>query len=500
VRNRSLPPFFSLLIAVVLIICAVVWLASQTGKNLLTNTDELNTAERSREMLLRGYGAVHDNFAISVAKPPLQYWLTGFTLSQFENRELAVRIWPLIYCALTALALGLLAFIVKPERPWLVPLSVALLLTCPLFLFVSALSFLDIGLTFFTTLAIVFAQLARRRPMWWMAVAIAAWLGTLQKIPFVLLVWAIIIFVRWRSERSTLRSRWLLVSLISAAVLIALWPLIQKSIYHVPLREISRVDETIHLIGPLRLGARPFFEVPWRLITLWPCGSLALMAPLILYFATGTKPKAPVAELTAVSLLTVVFAVIFGFRSVRYVLPVVPCLCLLLALCLSWLWAKRRAGSRILVVALLLISISGLEITRRILNNLRGQGVILVVSPSLVPRAIMNQRLKDASDQKLLAEELGVLQKEGTRIVILGAYKNVLSPHFYLFYGNLRLPVVSCLVDELPGVPTTGLTMGVCATRDFSVIQQKYAPVRVQSVHGDFVCWVGPAAEKVQEN
>src|SRR5690348_7719930 len=84
-------------LTVLIIACFVAWLAIQIPKGILTNTDELLTAERSREMLLTTPWVVHFNFKKSFAKPPLQYWLTMLTLQQFQNRTLAVRIWPLVY-------------------------------------------------------------------------------------------------------------------------------------------------------------------------------------------------------------------------------------------------------------------------------------------------------------------------------------------------------------------------------------------------------------------
>jgi hypothetical protein len=163
--------FWPFIVAGVLITGLVVWLGFQVRTGLLTNTDELATAERSREMLLLGRTTVHYNFQPSFSKPPLQYWLTSLTLPRFQNRELAVRIWPAIYGALTAMALAGLTLIVDPRRSWLIPLSVAFLISYPLFLAETVSGLLDAGLTFLTISAILFAQLARRKPIWWLAVA-----------------------------------------------------------------------------------------------------------------------------------------------------------------------------------------------------------------------------------------------------------------------------------------------------------------------------------------
>src|SRR6266404_647381 len=117
------------------LVCVIMlgWLCFEIPKGTLVATDELLTAERTREMLSTGPWLVQFNFKPSFEKPPLQYWLTTLTLPRFENPSLAVRVWPLIYAAFTAIAIGCLALKIQPDRPWLVPLSVAILLSCPLF-------------------------------------------------------------------------------------------------------------------------------------------------------------------------------------------------------------------------------------------------------------------------------------------------------------------------------------------------------------------------------
>ncbi len=156
----------AIIAAALIIFCFISWLAIEIPKGILTDTDELLTAERSREMLLTTPWVVHFNFQKSFAKPPLQYWLT-LTLPRFENRTLAVRIWPLIYAVLSAITFACLVHVIAPDRPWLVPLTIAILVCCPLFSSEAGRALLDIGLAFFTTLVILFAQLARKHPAWW---------------------------------------------------------------------------------------------------------------------------------------------------------------------------------------------------------------------------------------------------------------------------------------------------------------------------------------------
>src|SRR4051812_14980169 len=207
-----------LLCAGFLILGVGIWLGCKIPQGILTYPDELLTAERSREMLLLGRDSVHFNFRPSFAKPPLQYWLTTLTLPRIANSSAAARIWPLLYGLATAGAVGWLAWLLDRRKPWLIPLAIGIYLSCPLFSTEAVRALLDTGLTFFAVLAIGFAQLARREPRWWVAVAIACWLGALQKIPLIFLLWLMIILVRvfTRTERASLRSAWLGVSLLLA--------------------------------------------------------------------------------------------------------------------------------------------------------------------------------------------------------------------------------------------------------------------------------------------
>src|SRR6266705_3670375 len=112
-------------VATLIVFAFTGWIALEIPKGILAQTDELLTAERTREMLLTEPWVVHFNFQRSFEKPPLQYWLTTLPLARLENRTSAVRIWPLLYGGLTAIALVWLVRLIQPSRPWLMPLCVA---------------------------------------------------------------------------------------------------------------------------------------------------------------------------------------------------------------------------------------------------------------------------------------------------------------------------------------------------------------------------------------
>ena len=453
-----------------LIVCGVSWLFFLIQKGSLISKDEFITAERSREMLLLGRGAVRDNFEVSVVKPPLQYWLTTLTLPRFKRPQTAVRIWPLLFGTLTAIATGWLAYLIEPKQPWLIPLSVGLLLTCPLFLMETTSGRLDTGLTLFTTFSIVFAQLARDKPKWWLGVAIVCWLGTLLKIPLVALIWFIIIIVRYfsPSQRATLRTPWLPLSILLALLLMAIWPLIQMAAHDVSLSEVFRFDEALVLVSPSRLGSKPFLEVPFRLITTWPCGSVALFAAVAVHFGRNKDSRPSVVEISIVSLSVLFLIVLFGFRNGRYLMPLLPYFCVLLAPFLFWLWEQRRPVTSFVLLFVAVSSLLGPEIGRRIVKG----------------------RRQDYSQQKLIAEKLGTLQQgEGTQIVILEPNKGVLPEQFYLFYGNLRGPVETWSVAKMRETRPARSAIGVCNIRDFAAVRENYHDVTIELAQGQFICW-----------
>jgi 4-amino-4-deoxy-L-arabinose transferase-like glycosyltransferase len=470
VRIASSRYFWPIATAGLLIVCVIGWLACQIPKGILTNTDELLTAERSREMLLSGRDTVRFNFEQSFAKPPLQYWLTTISLSHLEDRELAVRIWPFIFGSLTAIATGLLAYLLKPNRPWFIPLSIAVLLSCPLFLTEISRGLLDAGLMFFTTIAICFAQLARKQPAWWIGVAIACGLGALQKVPLIFLVWLIIVLARASSkdERRTLKSGWLIGSALLALALAAIWPLIQFVQVHAQTADVARVGPLQYVLH--ELSRRPYFEIPLRMSILWiGGGTLALLAPIIILVRRKKSDWSEV-EMSILCLSIAVLAIVFNFRSVRYLVPIIPCFCLLLAFLLQWLFEQPRRAVRLtaITIALLLFAIDS------------GEGGWLILN-----------RGKDALDRQQIAEELGARQRLDTATVLVPSHDGG-KPYydsFYLFYGKLRFPIVTRSVDQLREGPLPRPVVGVCDSDDFASIQQIYPDATVRATRGKFVCW-----------
>lgn len=465
-------------LATLLIFLFVAWIGVQAPFGIMSGTDELLTAERTREMLMTGRWEVHYNFQPSFEKPPLQYWLTSLTLPRFQNRALAVRVWPLLYSALTLIAVAWLVRLVRPEEPWLVPLTLAILISAPLFSSESARGLLDIGLTLFTVLVFVFAELARKRSTWWMGAAAACWFGSLQKIPLPFLIWVLILLVRLtnRDDRAELRNGlgWLIGSLVLAIALMSTWPLFQFFKYHMPVGHLYH-EEVVVWLGPAGLGQRPYFEVPMALsLAGGLCGFLSLLAPFVILFSKKERPAAAIRDMAIVSITWIVLLILSNFRHQRYAIPVLPSLCFLLAL-VFYRFLKQPPPVRTRATVAL---------------------VVLLIAGFVHGQIRINVQRRDVADEKMIAEKLGALQGPGIQTVLIKAIvpgHDLMWDSFYLFHGNFHFPVVKLTTDEIRAAPPKPPLIGAAVAGDFPVVQQLYPNVQIGLTRAQFICWRVPA-------
>ena len=149
-------------------------------------------------------------------------------------------------------------------------------------------------------------------------------------------------------------------------------------------------------------------------------------------------------------------------------MPLLPGFCVLLALFLFWLWEHRRPVTSFVLLFVAVSSLLGPEIGRRIVEG----------------------RRQDHSQQKLIAEKLGTLQQgDGTQIVILEPDNGVLPEQFYLFYGNLRLPVERWSIAKMREARPSHPAIGVCNIQDLDAVRENYRDVTIEMTQGQFICW-----------
>ena len=193
-------------------------------------------------------------------------------------------------------------------------------------------------------------------------------------------------------------------------------PVLQFAKYGMAVTSVFN-DQVVDLLGPERLGARQYLEIPLRLATsAWiGGGAFVVVAPFaVLFWNSQRFSKAP-REIAILCLTLIALAVFFNFRSVRYIVPIVPCLCLLLAIVFQRLLEQRssiRTASAVLLALILIASFAQSQI-QVYLRQRNAWGKMVQGELKLrVPE-------KNIPEAKRVAEELGALQRDDTKIVLI---------------------------------------------------------------------------------
>jgi len=256
--------------------------------------------------------------------------------------------------------------------------------------------------------------------------------------------------------------------------LMSIWPLLQFFKYQMPVGDLYH-DEVVVWLGPSGLGQRPYFEVPMALsLAGGLCGFLSLLAPFVILFSKTERPSPAIREMAIVTVAWVALLIVTNFRHVRYAIPVLPALCLLLAL-IFYRFLKQPPPVRTRAAAAL---------------------VILLIAGFVHGQIRINVWGRDVTDEKMIAEKLGALQGPGIQTVLIRAVvpgNDLLWDSFYLFHGNFRFPVIKLTTDEIRASPPKPPLIGASVARDFPVVQQLYPNVQVELTRAQFICWRVPA-------
>ncbi len=162
-----------------------------------------------------------------------------------------------------------------------------------------------------------------------------------------------------RARASAWRNWWLIGSMLLGIALMSIWPLLQLIKYEMPIGTEFHQEVTVWL-GPEYLGKRPYLEVLLKLpLAGGAAGLFLLLAPVVVLFSKKVRPDPTLRELAIISLLFIALTIISNFRGVRYVLPIVPCLCLLLALTFCRFLEQGSAIRKRAVVGLAVILFAG---------------------------------------------------------------------------------------------------------------------------------------------
>jgi 4-amino-4-deoxy-L-arabinose transferase-like glycosyltransferase len=176
-----------------LLALALAWFAN-TGLRTLTEPDEGRYAEVPREMLATGdWGMPHLDGIPYLEKPPLQYWATASLYRVLGAKAWVSRLWTTGLGFGCVLLIGISGWRRYGPRPGVY--AALVLASAPLFFGVGHINTLDMGLTFFLTLALCAFLEGGPRAMLvvWLALALAM----LQKglVAVVLPAFALVLYV-----------------------------------------------------------------------------------------------------------------------------------------------------------------------------------------------------------------------------------------------------------------------------------------------------------------
>jgi 4-amino-4-deoxy-L-arabinose transferase-like glycosyltransferase len=311
-----------------LLLAATVPYFLNLGVSSIWDANEAFYAQTPREMMEAGdYVTPSFNFQLRMNKPVMSYWNVAasyhlFGISEWSER-LPIAIGAMVIIG-TAFGLGRLL------SGTLAGLLAALVLaTSPRFVLLARRIIIDIHITMWTGLVLLFFALAESRPhrrrLYLCLMYVAAGFGVLTKGPVAVFLPAVVFFIYLMSQRRLGDLRHMMLptgALISLAIVVPWyyllyrehgWEYIGSFVFG---ENLGRYAEAI---GEQSRGM--LFYIPVMLADLFPW---SLMIPLALWWAIRYERHTRVARLLAVWVAAiVVFFSLSGTKEDLYILPIV---------------------------------------------------------------------------------------------------------------------------------------------------------------------------------
>jgi 4-amino-4-deoxy-L-arabinose transferase-like glycosyltransferase len=344
-----------------LLVLTVIWFSSIDYRKL-ANPDEGRYAEIPREMLHSGdWLTPRLNNIKYFEKPPLQYWITAALYKVFGFNEWTARLW----VALTGL-LGVVLTWFLGRRLWGTETGVAaalVLLSSTYYIIFSNVLTLDMGFSFFMTLALVAYLMAQdsanntpRGRAWAMTTWVAASLAVLSKgfAGVALPLLALLAYTLMQRDFSAWRNLRIAIGLPLMLVIVTPW-FVGVSVANPEFFKFFFVHEHLQRFASTahhRTGSWWYF-IPIVLLAFLPW--LRVLAEgLVMAWRQQQPPGVfnPLRFLLVWALTQFVFFSFSGSKLPAYILPIVPALAIIIGWRLSQLdgpaIAKRVAPLAIL--------------------------------------------------------------------------------------------------------------------------------------------------------
>jgi 4-amino-4-deoxy-L-arabinose transferase-like glycosyltransferase len=460
-------------------------LLPRIGTGTLWHHDELLTANRAREMLVRGDPfAVTLNFAPSVKKPPLQFWICALLLRALPGQpEFAVRLPTLLAGAACLLAAAWLAQLCGAAGDHSPATWTALALAgCGYLIHDSRLALLDPGAALFLTLALAGWQLAQRDARWWWFVALQCILGAWQKAPYGLAAWVLLLVARrlpgagrkvptpapvearrvWRYQQA---------AAFAAAVIGALgWWSIEWMRADRALLVTAGYEQTSMFLrahDPADTGIRPWVYWGW-LARDWALPGIFAPAAAVAAVLAWRQERR-LGELGLVGLVFGGITASLVYRSERYLVLITPLLALL--------------------------TVHGLERVQGRLPAAASRWLLSLVLATTLPVAAFHYFKPSPSRPDLLAvsRALGRSLRPDERILVsTDAESGFDLPEFVLFYANLRRAVEAVPLQTMEDLPAqAGPCRGICGRAQWPKLRRAQPTLHLVAACGVWILWAG---------
>lgn len=212
---------------------AYYWQFLSTGS--ISRYDEYLTLDRSLSIIrYDDWFSIYLMDELNFNKPPLHYWLTAFAIKHSNDLEFALRIWPYIEGLSLIFFVGVLAYSIKPSKPFVMLLAIIMASGSKHLWTLSTSAMLDSGDALFFTMTLSFLIISLRNPKCWYLVALSIALGAFQKSPLNLLTVIYVLSVLRVLRRyhnldiaEVLKNNHFRFAMVLALFSVIIWPFIQ---------------------------------------------------------------------------------------------------------------------------------------------------------------------------------------------------------------------------------------------------------------------------------
>lgn len=258
----------------ILLLLAAVYFSQDLATGQYVRYDGFYTMERSGGFeRFDDWLTVYSNNAPSARKPPLQYWLTGAGLKAGLHDLVALRLPSYVFLLGLLAVNAVLCYRLTGRNPWGAAAGVLLTVCSGILVSHGRSGMLDLGMSFFTMLAMLALYYTRDNPKAWLLCGLAMGLGAMQKAPVALVLVLVALAVLALRRDEIFRGagqgwgRYFCGGMGLALILLSFWPALQVAKMGPEFLELAYTREMLERFSPVSdsgaQGAGPMKLLGW---------------------------------------------------------------------------------------------------------------------------------------------------------------------------------------------------------------------------------------------